>query len=88
MKMRTALIICVLLVAGAIGLREALAQHDSQSATCAITVPAEWGEFKGASSFGLVFQDSAGTLRFVRNVGCQIHDTQPVPLISLEVRRK
>lgn len=88
MKIKWAFIFGILIIAAGIGLRQALAQRDSQQ-TCTITVPAEWGEYKGASrDFGLAFQDSAGTLRFVRNVGCQIPGTAPVPLVSLEVRRK
>jgi hypothetical protein len=66
----------------------ATAQSDSGPSTCVATVPAGWGEFKGASEFGLAFQDSSGTLRFVRNTICQVSGTQVVPVVSLEVHRK
>src|ERR1700751_949697 len=40
-------------------------------AQCRSFVPLEWGDFKGSSSgFGLAFQDSTGTIRFVTNATC------------------
>jgi hypothetical protein len=52
-------------------------------AQCRSFVPLEWGEYKGSSSgFGLAFQDSSGTLRFVTNVTCE-----GVPTVALEIRR-
>jgi hypothetical protein len=67
----------------------ATAQNQSAPYTCVVTVPSGWGDFKGAvSEYGLVFQDSAGTLRFIQNPACQVAGTQPLPIVSLEVRRK
>jgi hypothetical protein len=52
-------------------------------AQCRSFVPLEWGEYKGSSSgFGVAFQDSTGTLRFVTNVTCE-----GVPPVALEIRR-
>jgi hypothetical protein len=52
-------------------------------AQCRSFIPLEWGDFKGSSSgFGLAFQDSTGTLRFVTNATCE-----GVPPVALEVRR-
>lgn len=50
---------------------------------CRSYVPEDWGEYKGSSEhYGVVFQDSAGTLRFVTNVPCEA-----TPQIALEIRR-
>jgi hypothetical protein len=50
---------------------------------CRSSVPLEWGEYKGSSEhYGVVFQNSAGTLRFVTNVPCEA-----TPQIALEIRR-
>lgn len=52
-------------------------------AACRSYVPEEWGEYKGSSEhYGVVFQDSAGTLRFITNVPCET-----TPQIALEIRR-
>lgn len=65
------------------------AQKESVQPTCIITVPLSWGEFKGASNdLGLAFQDSAGTLRFIRDSGCEMPGFQRFPPVFLEVRRK
>jgi hypothetical protein len=67
----------------------ATAQKESIQPTCVLTVPSVWGEFKGAShDFGLAFQDSDGTLRFVRDLGCEMPGFQKLPPAFLEVRRK
>jgi hypothetical protein len=39
-------------------------------AVCQMMVPRVWGEFMGASEYGLAFQDHNGTLRFVQHPGC------------------
>jgi hypothetical protein len=67
----------------------ATAQKESAQPTCILTVPSGWGEFKGASKeFGLAFQDSGGTLRFIRDLACEIPGLQRLPPAFLEVRRK
>lgn len=63
-------------------------QNNSATPNCVITVPSDWGEFKAASSAGLVFEDSAGTLRIIGNTPCQVSSTASLPLLNLEVRRK
>ena len=40
------------------------------SMNCTVTVPKSWGEFKGASAYGLAFQDPNGTLRFLLHPAC------------------
>ena len=67
----------------------ASAQKESVQPTCILTVPSGWGEFKGASKeFGLAFQDNDGTLRFIRDLACEIPGLQRLPPAFLEVRRK
>jgi hypothetical protein len=54
-------------------------------ARCKVTVPQSWGDFVGASdSFGLVFKDNSGTLRFVRQLPCGL---ESIPSVSVEVQR-
>jgi len=51
--------------------------------TCRSYVPQEWGEYKGSSNgYGVAFEDSKGTLRFLTNVTCEA-----VPQVALEIRR-
>jgi hypothetical protein len=65
------------------------AQKQALQASCVLTVPASWGEYKGASrDFGLAFQDSGGTLRFIRDLACEVPGLQRLPPAYLEVRRK
>ena len=65
------------------------AQKDPLQPACVLAVPSGWGEFKGASrDFGLAFQDSAGTLRFIRDLACESSGVQRLPPAFLEVRRK
>ncbi len=44
-------------------------------------VPADWGNYKGGAHGGLVFEDSAGTLRIV---DCSSHS----PIVAFEIRRR
>jgi hypothetical protein len=39
-------------------------------AGCVSGVPKSWGNFMGASSYGLAFQDDKGTVRFVQHPVC------------------
>jgi len=54
---------------------------------CVAYIPAEWGTYKGASaSYGLGFEDSDGTVRFVNQIPCSgLHQA---PNLALELRRK
>jgi hypothetical protein len=62
----------------------------STFAGCVSNVPKSWGDFMGASSYGLAFQDDKGTLRFVQHplCGAQYENSAPVPSLGLEVVRK
>jgi hypothetical protein len=65
------------------------AEKESVPPTCILMIPSGWGEFEGASKeFGLAFQDSHGTLRFIRDLACEIPGFQRLPPTFLEVRRK
>jgi hypothetical protein len=55
------------------------------SAACTSHVPKEWGEYRGASSYGVTFEDSNGTLRFIKNPPCDLTAT---PRPDLEIHRK
>jgi hypothetical protein len=45
-----------------------LSSASNLAARCAVTIPAEWGDYAGANQYGIVFKDSDGTLRVVKNV--------------------
>jgi hypothetical protein len=54
---------------------------------CVAYIPAAWGTYRGASaSYGLGFEDSDGTLRFVNQIPCSGLQQAPPP--ALELRRK
>jgi hypothetical protein len=83
--------IAALALSGAMGLQQPMAnaQKDSFQPACVLTVPSGWGEFKGAShEFGLAFQDTDGTLRFVRDLACEQPGFERRRPAFLEVRRK
>ncbi len=61
-----------------------LPSHDP-SAQCAVTVPTEWGEYEGASSYGVAFKDTSGTLRFVTHFPCGFDSP---PTVALAIKRK
>jgi hypothetical protein len=45
-------------------------ERSSGNIGCTVTVPKSWGEFKGASAYGLAFQDPNGTIRFLLHPAC------------------
>jgi hypothetical protein len=58
---------------------------------CTAVVPKSWGDFKGASEYGLAFQDENGVVRFVLHPVCTAVNSpaEPPPAaIDLEVKRK
>ncbi len=60
-------------------------------AGCISAVPRSWGDFMGASSYGLAFQDEKGTLRFVQHPVCGNavnENNAPIPSLGLEVVRR
>ena len=90
MKLRLALIAVIIVLAAMIGVHEVKASPQLRlGSPCVITVPAEWGDFKGISKYGLVFQDQSGTLRIIDQMPCDIDGGyKGVPNVSVEVRRK
>jgi hypothetical protein len=52
---------------------------------CSTFIPKEWGEFRGASTYGMEFEDSDGTIRFVKNPPC---DPSFNVRADLEIHRK
>ncbi len=58
---------------------------------CTAQVPAEWGEFRGSSIFGIAFEDDNGTLRFVAHPPCGTDSSSnplPAPTVDLLIERK
>jgi hypothetical protein len=55
---------------------------------CKAYVPASWGTFRGVSgTYGMGFEDSSGTFRFVNKFPCSGLPDPPPP-VTLELRRK
>ena len=89
MRLRWPLAIGILAIAGTIGIHELKAAPQvTLGAPCVVYVPRDWGEFKGISKFGLVFEDKAGTLRLLDQMSCSMDGGTGVPQVSVEVRRK
>ena len=89
MKLRVALTIAFLALAGTIGIHELKATpQQTVGAPCLVIVPRDWGEFKGLSKSGLVFEDEAGTLRLLDQMPCSTAGTTNVPQVAVEIRRK
>jgi hypothetical protein len=58
---------------------------------CVAGVPKTWGNFKGASDYGLAFEDDEGTVRFVLHPACGnglSSMADPSPLVDLKVQRQ
>jgi hypothetical protein len=58
---------------------------------CVAVVPKSWGDFRGASDYGLAFQDENGVVRFVLHPACASLNSpaEPPPApIDLEVQRR
>lgn len=63
----------------------------SETEMCTASVPKSWGEFRGASSYGIAFEDQGGTIRFLRNPSCDSgasSTSNPLALVDLKVGRK
>lgn len=73
---RLAMLLAVGVIGGVVGRNYPVvprvhAQENFNGTTsCTVTVPKSWGEFKGASAYGLAFQDPNGTLRFLLHPAC------------------
>ena len=56
---------------------------------CMVGVPKSWGEYKGASAYGLAFQDQNGTLRYLLHPTCgNFNSPSENPYVDLEVLRR
>ena len=65
------------------------AEDRSYAAGCRIVVPKAWGEYKGASAYGLAFQDETGTLRFMLHPPCgNLDSSTDASAIDLLLERK
>jgi hypothetical protein len=86
MKKLSQIVLCVCLaIVGFLAAIRVTPAKAQGTARCKVVVPQSWGEFIGASdSFGLVFKDSSGTLRFVRQLPCGLEST---PAVAVEVQR-
>lgn len=61
------------------------ASAQSQTARCSATVPRDWGDFRGATEQGFIFEDQNGTVRIIRQLPCPGLAT---PQIAIELRRE
>jgi hypothetical protein len=60
-----------------------------EPANCMVAVPKSWGEYKGASAYGLAFEDQNGTLRYLLHPTCgNLNSPTDNPYVDLEVLRR
>jgi hypothetical protein len=57
-------------------------------AKCSSSVPKSWGEFVGASTNGIAFEDDKGTLRFIQHPACGNGLSTGIPIVDLEIVRR
>ena len=90
MRTRVAILSAIFLLAGTTGLRETRATaQEGVPSPCVVTVPSKWGVFKGLSTYGLAFEDDAGTIRLIDQMPCSIdRGVATQPNILVEVHRK
>jgi hypothetical protein len=58
---------------------------------CLTAVPKDWGDFVGASTYGMVFEDREGTLRFLQRPVCSTSNSAnnvPTSAVDLQIVRK
>ena len=58
---------------------------------CLTAVPKAWGVFVGASTYGMVFEDRDGTLRFLQRPVCNTTSSRsniPTSSVDLQIERK
>jgi hypothetical protein len=89
-RSRFLLILVFLAIAATVGTYELKAHPQNiVGRPCVFTVPSDWGEFRGISKFGLVFEDKMGTLRIIDQTPCETEGGRiGQPQVSVEVRRK
>lgn len=89
MKTRLGICAAIVLIAAGFGIREVKASPQNLPVPCVVVVPSDWGEFKGISKDGMVFEDMAGTLRLIDQMPCSIdRGLVSVPRVTVEIRRK
>ena len=72
------------LLAGRTQGKPAAPQQD-MTGRCVINAPQDWGKYLDSGSYGVVFEDTNGTLRFVNRFPCGL---EGAPTVALEIRRK
>ncbi len=86
MKMSRSIFIAILVLVTVILLRPVAAPQSENLGRCIVNIPSDWGTYRGdAQGYGLVFEDTAGTLRFVKQLPCGLEGT---PNVLVEVHRK
>jgi hypothetical protein len=77
---------------GRIGSRDVQVRAQERTnlpAGCRVVVPRSWGEYRGASEYGLAFQDENGTVRFMLHPPCgSIDSTTDPSAIDLILQRR
>lgn len=86
MKLQRIVLIAGLVLVTVLCLWSASSPQEQTFGRCIVNVPSQWGTYRGdAQGFGIVFEDSSGTLRFLKQMPCGLEGT---PNVVLEVRRK
>ncbi len=63
----------------------------AETELCTTSVPKSWGDFRGASEYGIAFEDQNGAIRFLRSPSCGngLSSTgNPLPPVDLKIERK
>lgn len=85
MRLRKALLIAAVVLVATAALQPTVSPEQAVG-RCQVVVPSDWGTFRGvAQGYGLVFEDSDGTLRFFSQLPCGL---EGAPNISMEIRRR
>ncbi len=80
------ILLAILALFAVIVLGPSAAPQSQNFGRCVVNVPSEWGTYRGdAQGYGIVFEDSSGTLRFVKQLPCGLEGT---PNVLVEVHRK
>lgn len=85
MKRKSLLVLVVFVILLGIHAQSKAPMPQELSAQCVATVPTDWGEYEGASTYGVTFKDSSGTLRFVTHFPCGLDNR---PTVALEIKRR
>ena len=85
---RSSLVLCFamgLTCAAIYSLHTTHVRAEGISRPCSSFIPKEWGQFRGASAYGMEFEDNEGTIRFIKNPPCDLTFTARP---DLEIHRK